>query len=170
MSSNSHHRPHILVVSDDTDLSGFLGQGLVFAGCWTSVIASAIQTIEVFRLRTFDLILVDANLDGLGARELLRRLRGIGDRPGLVEITDIPIVVVAGSAGEMGEDEAANLGADAIVYPPIELDELGPALHRTILDWRELRPDRPWADVAAQQRPAGPDTRRALDADRVGGD
>jgi DNA-binding response OmpR family regulator len=166
--SNSHQRPHILVVSDDTDLSGFLGQGLVYAGCWTSVIASAIQTIEVFRLRTFDLMLVDANLDGLGARELLRRLRGIGDRPGLVPMTDIPIVVIAASEAEMSADEAEGLGADTIVYPPVELEDLGPFLLRTVLAWREGHPDRPWADVAAQQRPAGPDTRRALDVDRDG--
>ena len=161
--SAGNQRPHVLVVSDDPGLSSFLGEGLVYAGCWTSVIASAIQTIEVFRMRTFDIVVVDANLDGLGSRELMRRLRGIGDRPGIVPITDTPIVVIAGSPAEMTETEAAALGADTIVYPPIELEEFGPYLLRVVVAWRSAHPDRPWADVAAQQRPAGPETRRALD-------
>src|SRR5215204_5867380 len=59
------NRPHILIVSDDTGLSSFLGEGLMIAGFWTSTVASALQAIEVFRLRTFDLIIVDAALDGL---------------------------------------------------------------------------------------------------------
>ena len=38
-------RPHVLIVSDDEDLSAFLG--LVYGGFWTSTVASGIQTLEV---------------------------------------------------------------------------------------------------------------------------
>ena len=90
-------RPHILIVSDDRDLSEFLAEGLVYAGFWTSVIAEAMQALEVFRLRSFDALLLDASLGGIGARELLRRLRGRSDRATATARTYIPILVLAAS-------------------------------------------------------------------------
>ena len=76
---DTNRRPHVLIVSDDLDLSQFLRDGLTIAGFWTSVVASALQTLELFRLRTFDLMLLDALLEGLGFEELLQRLRSAND-------------------------------------------------------------------------------------------
>ena len=90
-------RPHVLIVSDDPELAAFLGEGLVYAGFWTSAIASAVQALEVFRLRSFDVMVLDAALGGIGALELLMRLRGRSDRATSAERTDIPILVIAAS-------------------------------------------------------------------------
>src|SRR5215217_2996967 len=103
------NRPHILIVSDDTGLSSFLGEGLM--------IASALQAIEVFRLRTFDLIIVDAALDGLGAGEFLRRLRSVQRTTGN-SLSNRPAIVIAATRVEMTEDDALEAGADRIVYAP----------------------------------------------------
>ncbi len=67
-------RPHVLIVSDDPSLVEFLNEGLPLGGFWTSVIASGLQAIEVFRLRQFDLVLIDAGLTSFSAVELIRRL------------------------------------------------------------------------------------------------
>jgi DNA-binding response OmpR family regulator len=64
--SSTLQRPHVLIVSDDTGLAGFLGEGLIYAGLWTSTIASAMQVLEVFRLRTFDAMILDAALGHIG--------------------------------------------------------------------------------------------------------
>ncbi len=77
--SEASRRPHVLIVSDDTGLSAFLNAGLVIAGCWVSVIASGLQVLEVFRLRTFELAVIDVALGGLGAAEVIRRLRLIDE-------------------------------------------------------------------------------------------
>lgn len=146
-----HHRPHVLIVSDDPGLSAFLGEGLVYGGFWTSVIASALQTLEVFRLRGFDLMIVDAALGGYGAEELVRRLRAGGADQRMW--SDLPIVVVSGSESEMTLEHATAIGADVVLYPPLELEDLVPALFRLIQVWREAHPDRPWADAVAQIRP-----------------
>ena len=53
----------------------FLAEGLLIGGFWTSTVASGIQTIEVFRLRTFDVVLLDLDVQGFGGVEILRRLR-----------------------------------------------------------------------------------------------
>ncbi|HET7091876.1 MAG TPA: hypothetical protein VFI22_00310 [Thermomicrobiales bacterium] len=147
-------RPHVVIVSDDPDLQAFLGEGLVYCGLWTSGIASAIQTLEVFRLRTFDLALVDAGLGGFGALELIRRLRRGPDSgaPGRAGI-DIPMVVIAGSPAEIDLAAAAAAGADEVVFAPLDLDVLAARLLAIVRDWRAAHPDRPWADEAAQRRP-----------------
>ncbi|CAN5661254.1 hypothetical protein BH09CHL1_BH09CHL1_33890 [soil metagenome] len=134
-------RPHVLIVSDDIDLAGFLSEGLVLAGFWTSTIASALQTIEVFRLRTFDIVIVDAALQGLGAAELARRV---------VSFTNRPMIAIASSPTEMNEPEAMCLGFISILYPPIEIEDLGAGLFAVVAAWRSAHPGEPWADELAQ--------------------
>jgi DNA-binding response OmpR family regulator len=145
-----YHRPHALIVSDDLDLSQFLQTGLTTAGFWTSVVASALQTLELFRLRTFDIAIIDALLEGFGAEELVRRLR-TQDRS-VAARTDIPIVLVAGSVEEVTPDAARAMGADDIRYPPIEIEDLALDLFAIVRAWRDQHPNRPWADDLPQMR------------------
>jgi two-component system, OmpR family, phosphate regulon response regulator PhoB len=142
-------RPHVLIVSDDPELTAFLGEGLVYAGFWTSAIASAVQALEVFRLRSFDVIVLDAALGGIGAIELLRRLRGRSDRATAAERTDIPILIIAASRDELDSVLAEQLGADSVILAPIELEQIAADLGRAVTTWRALHPDRKWADEAA---------------------
>lgn len=147
-------RPHVLIVSDDEGLTSFLAEGLLYGGFWTSAVASALQTLEVFRLRTFDLMLVDAALAGMSALELIRRLRGRSDRAASdTPRTDIPILLVAGSPAEADHAAALAAGADGILVAPLDLEELVPRLHAIVQDWRAAHPDRPWADAMTVLKP-----------------
>ena len=148
---SDYHRPHVLIVSDDLELSQFLQSGLTIAGFWTSTVASALQALELFRLRTFDLMLVDAMLKGLGASELIQRLRSTPPG-GPAARTDIPILVIAGSESEISEGQATALGADGVQYPPLEIEEFALELFARIRTWRNVHPDRPWADELAQRK------------------
>ena len=141
-------RPHVLIVSDDPELTAFLSEGLVYAGFWTSAIASAVQALEVFRLRSFDAMVLDAALGGIGALELLRRLRGRSDRAAAAERTDIPILVIAASDNELDPALAEPVGADQVVFAPIELEQLAADLGRVVAAWRASHPGRLWADEA----------------------
>ncbi len=151
---DASRRPHILIVSDDLELSQFLRDGLTIAGFWTSVVASALQTLELFRLRTFDAMVIDALLEDLGVGELLQRLRGMA-AGGESARTDIPIIIIAASEGEVTVDEARTFGADDVAYAPIEIDEFALRLFAEVRTWRDERPDRPWADAVAQKRHSG---------------
>ena len=142
-------RPHVLIVSDDPELTAFLAEGLVYAGFWTSAIASAVQALEVFRLRSFDVMVLDAALGGIGAIELLRRLRGRSDRATPAERSDIPILIIAASSDELDPTLAKQSGADAVILAPIELEQLAVDLGRAVTTWRALHPDRKWADEVA---------------------
>lgn len=142
-------RPHVLIVTDDRELSDFLGEGLVYAGFWTSTIAGAMQALEVFRLRSFDVMILDAALGGIGAPELLRRLRGHSDRATPTKRTDIPILVIAASEAEFDAFDGEHVGADHVLMAPIELEDLAAQLARLVTAWRAAHPDRQWADEAA---------------------
>ena len=144
-------RPHVLIVSNDRELTDFLGEGLVYAGFWTSTIANAVQALEVFRLRSFDVLVLDAALGGIGALELLRRLRGRSDRAPATERTDIPILVIAGSEAELDPVAAGRDGADQVMQAPLELEDLAAEMTRLVTAWRAAHPDRHWADEAAQK-------------------
>ncbi len=146
-------RPHVLIVTDDEDLRDFLQEGLLFGGFWISIIASGVQALEVFRLRSFDLVLIDHALSGLNATELVRRLRlPAGADPTGDSRTDVPILMILDHPGAEAE-HALNAGADAVLTPPIELETLVPYLHQVVDDWRRAHPGRPWADQVAQLRP-----------------
>jgi DNA-binding response OmpR family regulator len=143
-------RPHVLLISDDPGLKAFLEEGLIIGGFWFSQVGSAIQALEVFRLRSFDLVLLDAALGGIGALELLRRLRGRSDRAaGDQPRTDVPILAIAASTEELGWDDARIEGANGLLFAPIQIEELVPRLFREIEAWRAAHPDRPWSDEQA---------------------
>jgi DNA-binding response OmpR family regulator len=147
--SSALHRPHVLIVSDDVDLSGFLGEGLIYEGLWTSVIASALQTLEVFRLRSFDAVIVDAAMEGLGAAELVARLRSApaDDRGADGSRTDIPILVIAERSDEIEAAEIDESLVTRVLVAPLELDEVARIVSEVIAQWRNDHPTRPWADA-----------------------
>jgi DNA-binding response OmpR family regulator len=118
-------RAEVVIITNDLGLSTFLIEGLVHDNFWPSPIGGALQALEVFRLRDFDAVIVDSGIADLNALELIRRLRGASeggqqDYPR----TSIPILVVAGSAGELIREEALAAGADALMEPPVELADL----------------------------------------------
>lgn len=146
----SNERPHVLIVSDDPDLTAFLAEGLPLGGFWTSVIASGLQALEVFRLRGFDLIVVDAGLQSFGAFEFLRRLRGLSslDRSGASRSLT-PAVVILDNNDESTASPEEELGIAATLCPPLELEDIVRTLHDVFESWRRDYPDVPLADSAS---------------------
>ena len=123
------------------------------AGCWVSVVASSLQVLEVFRLRTFELIALDVALGGLGASELVRRLRLVDEDTGMPR-SDVPIMLIAEQEREI---EAAGIDTSSvhgIALAPIEIEGLALEIYAIVRGWRERHPGRPWSDDAAQARPA----------------
>jgi DNA-binding response OmpR family regulator len=143
-------RPHVLIVSDDLGLGAFLSEGLVYGGFWTSTVASGIQALEVFRLRTFDVALIDAALHDLSATEVIRRLRGRSDRSAADSSrTDIPILLIAATPDELKPIAPSEIGADGVLVAPLDLERIVPDLHAIVAEWRAAHPERPWADAAS---------------------
>lgn len=144
---SQHERPHVLIVSDDRSLADFLGEGLVMGGFWTSLISHGLQVLEVFRLRQFDLVVIDRDLGTFDAIELIERLRGRSSRAsGDAPRTTVPIVVVASHDAGLAPGLQESLGIAAILQAPIELEDVVRTLHQVFADWRAAHPDEPLAD------------------------
>ena len=152
-------RPHAVIVSGDPDLREFLGQGLLMSGFWTSAIASGIQVLEVFRLRRFDLVLLDGGLGGLSAVDVLRRIKA--DETSRLAMGPAPVVIVAPVPAD--QDLYRLAGADAVLDPPYELPDLATRLHGIVQGWRAAHPDVPWSDAPPAQADPDADRRRGRD-------
>lgn len=140
-------RPHVLIVSDDPSLAQFLNEGLPLGGFWTTVIASGLQALEVFRLRQFDIIAIDWELRSFNALELIRRLRGLSSRSIAGDArTNAPIVVISEHPADLDAGEAARLEIGRVLHAPLELDDLVPELHTLYDEWRARYPAVPLSD------------------------
>lgn len=146
----SYERPHVLIVTDDPSLTEFLGEGLVMGGFWTSVIAHGLQVLEVFRLRTFDLVVIDRDLGTFDAIELIERLRGSTTQAAAGDArTDKPIVIISSDDPRLTVEDRSRLGIARTLQAPIELEDIVRELHGVFAEWREAHPDAPLADAMA---------------------
>lgn len=141
-------RPHVLIVSDDPSLAQFLNEGLPLGGFWTTVIASGLQVLEVFRLRRFDIVIVDWELRSFDSLELIRRLRGESTRAETGSArTNAPIAVISEHPVELQVDDVRRLEINRMLHAPLELDELISELHAMFENWREAYPTESLSDV-----------------------
>lgn len=142
-----NERPHVLIISDDVSLATFLNEGLPMGGFWTTVIASGLQALEVFRLRQFDIIALDHGLRSFNSVELVRRLRGQSTRANQDSArTNAPIVLIGETEIKMDPELVDQLGISRLFSAPLELEELAPELHRVFEEWQEAHPSVPLSD------------------------
>jgi two-component system, OmpR family, response regulator VicR len=122
--------PEVLVVSGDLSLSQFLSEGLTESGFWMSVVRSGLQALEVFRLRSFGALIIDAAVSDLPMDELIRRLRRNDDgvSGATRQSATTPIVVIAGIPGELEPFDLQALDLKAVFVAPFELDDLASTL------------------------------------------
>lgn len=143
-------RPHVLIISDDPSLASFLNEGLPLGGFWTTVIASGLQALEVFRLRQFEIIALDYELHSFDALELARRLRGLSSRAANSSArTTAPIVLISENPIDIDPEVMTHLGIERTFSAPLELDDLAPELHQVFEDWRVAYPSAPLSDSSA---------------------
>lgn len=147
-------RPHVLIISDDASLATFLNEGLPMGGFWTTVIASGLQVLEVFRLRQFDIIALDFELRSFDAIELVKRLRGFSSRANLGSSrTTAPIVLISENEISIDPELMDQLGIKLALSAPLELEELAPQLHQVFENWQEDYPSVPLSDDPLRENP-----------------
>jgi CheY-like chemotaxis protein len=148
----ANERPHVLIISDDPGLTEFMAEGLPLGGFWTSVISSGLQALEVFRLRQFDLIVLDWEMQGFDAHELLRRLRGVSDLDSAsAPRTESPVIVISTAPDTNSPRDDERLGVVANLVAPLELADVVHTLHVAFAEWRKAHPDISLSDSAAMR-------------------
>lgn len=109
------HKPRILIVDDEPQLTRVLRTGLKTHGYEVRVAADGISGFELFTDWQPDLLLTDLSMPNMDGLELCRRVRAI---------SRIPIIVLSAKGEERTKVEALDVGADDYVTKPFGMDEL----------------------------------------------
>ena len=120
----------ILVVDDDRELRETISEILVDAGFIIAAAGSGEEALDILREQTFDLVLLDMIMPGLGGQEILPLLKRQAPRTKVVMITAFATVDNA--------VEAMRRGADDYLTKPFKVDELLAAVRRSLEEARLL--------------------------------
>jgi DNA-binding response OmpR family regulator len=116
--------PRLLVAEDDIMLLRFLEQGLSAAGFEVVGAADGQEALDAITQRgPFDALLLDEEMPRYTGRDILRRLRGVGN--------GVPAVIFSGSLS-LSESEQAALGVGPVIRKPCSLAGLVEVLCETL--------------------------------------
>lgn len=106
--------PHILVVDDNALNRDMLSRRLAKRGYRTSLASTGAQALELIETTSFDLVLLDVMMPGIGGLEVLESVRKT------LAANELPIIMV--TAKDQSEDivAALHLGANDYVTKPLD--------------------------------------------------
>jgi DNA-binding response OmpR family regulator len=106
----------ILIAEDEARIVSFLEKGLRSNGYSTVAVATGTDAAALARGDAFDLMILDLGLPGLDGREVLRVVRGRGER--------LPVIVLTARDGVDDTVGSLEEGADDYVTKPFRFEEL----------------------------------------------
>ncbi len=141
------HRPgglepaHILVVDDMELVRDVLGNFLTRKGYRVTVAENGNQALQLFNQESFDLVLSDVRMPGLDGLQLLKAVKDRDPR--------VPVILISGHNDDVKTVvEALKAGADNFITKPLQMDELGHVVNRSLeLRCLPARASREWHDI-----------------------
>jgi two-component system KDP operon response regulator KdpE len=106
----------ILLVDDESAIRRALRPPLVELGFKVLDVSRGEEALQMLRASSFDIVLLDVNMPGIGGIETLRRIRAFAPR--------LPILMLTVRDAEEEKVEALELGADDYVTKPFSTREL----------------------------------------------
>ena len=91
------------------------------------------QALEYLEIETYDVVVTDIAMPGLGGLEILKRIRE--------RHRDTPVIIISGKAQESAE-EFIEMGAFAYFAKPFQLAEVEDAVIRAIASRQQLGSER----------------------------
>jgi len=114
----------VLLAEDEPLLREILVEGLVDEGFEVEAAADGLEALLLYRAkRPFDGLLLDEEMPGLTGRQLVRLLRGEGDR--------VPAVIFSGNL-VLEASEQAELGLGPVLRKPVSMRDICAALRAAI--------------------------------------
>lgn len=106
----------ILIAEDETRLASFLEKGLRASGFATTTVADGDKASAVASDDDFDLLILDLALPGKDGLQVLRELRGRGER--------LPVIVLTARGDPTDRVAGLESGADDYLPKPFHFEEL----------------------------------------------
>lgn len=117
----------VLIIDDDEDQRSVLADILESEGFATLVSGTAKETLEILRVETVTVAILDLRLPDVSGTELLGRIRVVDTR--------VRIIVYTGHGTFASAIEAVNLGAFGYVEKPGEPEAMVRHVHRAAQAW-----------------------------------
>ena len=108
-------RARVLVVDDEPDIRGLLAKLLERAGCEVTEAADGRRALREFYAVQPDLVVLDVGIPELDGWQTLERIR---------DLSDVPVLLLTGHAGELEKVRGLKAGADDYVTKPFGRQEL----------------------------------------------
>ena len=106
----------ILIAEDEARLASFLEKGLRASGFTTTIVGDGPTASAVANDDDFDLLILDLGLPGKDGLDVLRDLRGAGQR--------LPVIVLTARGDPYDRIEGLETGADDYLPKPFHFEEL----------------------------------------------
>jgi DNA-binding response OmpR family regulator len=102
--------PKALIVEDDAAVRNTLDKVLTSSGVHSTLTASGQEALNQLAQESFDIILLDINLDGMDGFQVIHALRDQGNRT--------PVMVVSGRTEDVDMLYSLEIGADDYITKP----------------------------------------------------
>jgi CheY-like chemotaxis protein len=123
----------VLVVEEDEVFNDILLWYLVDCGCEVATARTGIEALAYLRQTSFDVVLTDVVMPGMGGLHLLEEIRGAG--------SGLPVVVISGHADALTGEQQTELGVSRFLTKPCSLEEVMAAVREAAaLPAREVLP------------------------------
>jgi two-component system KDP operon response regulator KdpE len=106
----------ILLIDDESAIRRALRPPLLELGFQVAEASRGEEALQMLRAGSFDVVLLDVNMPGIGGIETLRRIRSFAPR--------LPVLILTVRDQEEDKVEALELGADDYVTKPFSTREL----------------------------------------------
>ena len=106
----------VLIVDDEAAIRRALRPPLMELGFQIAEASRGEEALQLLRASSYDVVLLDINMPGIGGIETLRRIRAFAPR--------LPVLMVTVRDGEEEKVEALELGADDYITKPFSIREL----------------------------------------------
>ncbi|HEX4858533.1 MAG TPA: response regulator [Usitatibacteraceae bacterium] len=108
----AQHRPHLLLVEDDADLSAAIHEYLQKSGIDVDVEQRGDRVVARVEAGSYDLVILDIMLPGKDGFEICRELRGAGRA--------VPIIMLTAKDEDFDQVLGLELGADDYLAKPVQ--------------------------------------------------
>lgn len=116
----------VLLVDDEPMVVEELQESLEFAGMAVSTAGSVPDALSLCDETSFDVIVTDLKMPGVGGLDLIKALRDRDD--------PARIFVVSGHGAESNRTDAISLGASECFAKPLDVDDLLEVIQKTHSD------------------------------------
>jgi len=107
---------HVLIVEAESQYVDAVVERLQLRGLKADGVTNGHDALELLRQKSFDVVLLDVKMPGLGGLEIIRKIKE--NWPGL------QVVLLTGHGSSKDAEEGMNLGAFKYVMKPVNIDNL----------------------------------------------